>query len=152
MAMQLTSPACEANGRLPREYTCDGSGVNPPLTISGVPEQTRSLALVFEELVSYADPHGANLLCWTMWNIEPHRTTIPAGDIPEQATEGVTHSHASGYEPPCPPRGELRYYRFRLFALTKSVSLPAGSTLTSLEEEIVGHIQEEAELFVSLVR
>jgi hypothetical protein len=150
--MHLSSPAFANNERLPREHTCEGVGTHPPLSIAEVPEHTRSLALVFEELVSYADPHGANLLCWTLWNVKPDTAEIAAGDVPDGAVEGVTHARATGYEAPCPPRGETRHYRFRLFALTRSIALPEGSSLASLEEEMVGHIKEEAELFTTLRR
>src|SRR4030067_188776 len=45
----VKSPAFENNKFIPSKYTCDGENVNPPLTIDGIPERTKSLALIIED-------------------------------------------------------------------------------------------------------
>ena len=39
--MQLTSPAFSQNENVPKLYTCEGSDLNPPLTISGTPSNAK---------------------------------------------------------------------------------------------------------------
>ena len=39
----ITSSAFEQNATIPSKFTCDGQQVNPPLTISDVPEKAKSL-------------------------------------------------------------------------------------------------------------
>ena len=48
-AFMITSPAFRDNGTIPRQYTCDGRDVNPPLVIENVPGGTRSLALIVDD-------------------------------------------------------------------------------------------------------
>jgi phosphatidylethanolamine-binding protein (PEBP) family uncharacterized protein len=43
-SLTLGSPAFAPGGRLPLRFTADGEGVSPPLTWSGIPEGTASLA------------------------------------------------------------------------------------------------------------
>src|SRR3990172_659393 len=49
MALEIRSPRFRGGGEIPREYTCEGRDVSPPLTWSGVPEGARSLALVVDD-------------------------------------------------------------------------------------------------------
>src|SRR5690242_13206742 len=46
---RLTSPAFRQNGPIPKRYTCDGTGVSPPLRFSGIPRATRELVLIMRD-------------------------------------------------------------------------------------------------------
>ena len=48
MAFTLTSSAFEDGEMIPREFTCDGEDLAPPLAWADAPEGTRSFALVME--------------------------------------------------------------------------------------------------------
>ena len=48
MAFTLTSSAFEDGGMIPREFTCDGEDLAPPLAWSNAPEGTRSFAIIME--------------------------------------------------------------------------------------------------------
>jgi phosphatidylethanolamine-binding protein (PEBP) family uncharacterized protein len=48
-ALQISSPAFQNNGSIPRQYTCDGKDINPPLQIAGVPQGARSIALICDD-------------------------------------------------------------------------------------------------------
>jgi len=43
--MKILSPAFENGGAIPSEYTCDGSNISPPLTISEAPKEAKSLVI-----------------------------------------------------------------------------------------------------------
>jgi len=47
--MKLTSPVFENNQFIPAKYTCDGEDINPPLSISEIPEEAKSLVLIIDD-------------------------------------------------------------------------------------------------------
>ena len=49
MALQITSSAFSEGGMIPERYTCDGTDVSPDLAWTGIPEGTRSLALICDD-------------------------------------------------------------------------------------------------------
>lgn len=66
-ALTITSSAFQNNGNIPRQYTCDGKDINPPLLIAGVPPGTQSIALI-------CDDPDAPVGIWVhrvIWNIDP---------------------------------------------------------------------------------
>ena len=48
MALKLSSEAFASGAEIPARYTCKGIDVSPPLNWQGVPEATRSLALIVD--------------------------------------------------------------------------------------------------------
>ncbi len=50
--------------------------MNPPLEIDGVPEETKSLALVMDD-PDAVEPAGKVWDHWVVWNIDPTTSTIP---------------------------------------------------------------------------
>lgn len=47
--MQLTSPIFKQQDFIPEEYAFHGKNRNPPLIISKIPPQTKSLALIMHD-------------------------------------------------------------------------------------------------------
>ncbi len=139
--MKIESPAFKNNGLMPPEYTCDGGGVSPPLVISDVPENTKSLALIVDD----PDAPGGVWVHWTVWNIDPGTNEIPKNSCPPDTTEGVTDSGSSGYSGPCPPSGTHRYF-FKLYALNSDLGLGNSARSTDIEREMRGKILAKAEL------
>ena len=43
--MKITSSAFQEGGNIPSKFTCDGSDTSPPLQITGVPSEAKSLCL-----------------------------------------------------------------------------------------------------------
>src|SRR3989338_1109061 len=63
--MKLASPAFQNNGPIPIEFTCDVADINPPLSISVLPENTKSLSLITED----PDAVVGVFNHWIVWNI-----------------------------------------------------------------------------------
>jgi len=139
--MKITSPAFEHNQSIPQKFTCDGDNVNPPLQFSDVPEGTKSLALIVDD----PDAPVGLWVHWTAWNIKSDTTEITENAVPSGGVEGVTSFGNSGYGGPCPPDGEHRYF-FKLYALDTELDLSTESDKEDLEEAIVGHVLDKAEL------
>lgn len=138
-ALVLKSPAFEHNKKIPKKYTCDGEGINPPLTIEGTPEGTKSFALIFE------DPDAVEGMFdhWVVWNISPSTNKIGEDSVP--GTEGLNTARRHGYYPPCPPSGSHRYI-FRVYALDTMLDISANSKKKDLEKAMQGHILAKGEL------
>lgn len=143
--MQLTSPVFDHEGRIPSEYTCDGSGQNPPLEFLGVPDETESFVLFME------DPDVPRTIRedgmwdhWIVYNISGDTRTIREGEEPD-GQQGEGTSGKGGYHRPCPPDREHRYY-FYLYALDTMLDLPDGVTKQDVKQAMKGHVLEEAVL------
>jgi len=138
--MKLTSPDFEEGGMLPREMTYDGGDVSPELNITEVPEGTKSLALIMDDL----DTLRGTFVHWLVWNIPSATGRIERGKEPV-GTFGVIGFGGKGYRGPCPPSGTHRYY-FKFYALDEELELKEGSVKEAFEEAMEGHIIEKAEL------
>ncbi len=133
--LKLTSTAFENGGMIPKEYTCDGSDVNPRLEISNVPPDCQSLVLVFDDV----DAVGGVWDHWLVWNISSDTRTIGLRSVPKGAHVGMNDFGEFGYSGPCPPSGEHKYM-FRLYALDKELDLASSANRTELEEAMEGHM------------
>jgi len=147
-AMQVASSAFEANGAIPRKYTCQGEEVSPPLTWSGVPDGTRTLALIMDD-PDAPDPAHPTMtwVHWVVYNLPPHAGGLAegaSGSLPEPAREGVNSWKRSDYGGPCPPTGRHRYFH-KLYALDTSLDLH-NPDKDALLEAMEGHVLGKAEL------
>ncbi len=136
--LRIRSVAFSHGGSIPPKYTCEGENVNPPLEISDLPENTRSLALIVE------DPDAPKGVYdhWVVWNIPPNEA------IGENSRPGVSGKNSFGdteYGGPCPPSGSHRYF-FKVYALDKDLSIQAGSDKKTLESAMKDHVLGSAEL------
>jgi Raf kinase inhibitor-like YbhB/YbcL family protein len=149
--MKITSPAFENNSTIPSKYTCNGEGVNPPMSFSDVPEATKSLVLIMDD----PDAPNGTFTHWILFNIDPKISEIKENSIPQSALQGKTSMGAENYVAACPPpaspeqlqRGEsgIHRYHFKLFALDTILDL-TNPDKTGLEAKMQGHIIDEIEL------
>lgn len=143
--MELQSTAFSMNGIIPREYTCDGDERTPPLRFINVPPEARSLALVmYDPDVPRTMRADGNWDHWLVWNISPTSTGIYAGED-VGGVEGTGTGGVVGYQGPCPPDREHRYF-FVLYALDTMLDLPKGASRAELEDAMKGHVITQAEL------
>ena len=142
-ALELSTPAFKQGEKIPSKYTCDAAGINPALTFSGVPANTKQLVLTMHDpdVPKTLMPSG-NFDHWMVWDIAPTSKGIAEG---AGSSMGMNGTGKAGYIGPCPPDREHRYF-FRLYA----VDIPlAGQTFkdrAALEEAIKGHILAQSEL------
>ena len=139
--MRITSLAFSQDEEIPKQYTCDGENINPPLTIDGVPAEAESLALIVED----PDVPNGTFAHWLLWNLEPQTLEIEEGNTPEDAVIGENSAGEVNYIGPCPPAGTHNYY-FKLYALDTMLELASGATREELIKALEPHILETAEL------
>jgi Raf kinase inhibitor-like YbhB/YbcL family protein len=146
MTLTVTSSAFEDGGMIPPKYTADGQDISPPIAWDGLPEGTKSIALIND------DPDDAPMgwVHWLIWNIPPEVTSLeeetPAvREMADGTRQGKTDFGSIGYGGPAPPSGVHRYF-FKVYALDTLLDLPAGSTKPDLEQAINGHIRAQGQL------
>ncbi len=137
--MKITSSAFQQGGNIPSKFTCDGANTNPPLQISDVPPEAKSLVLIVDD----PDAPGGLFTHWAVWNISPQTSTIAEGSTPK-GVQGTNDFGRSGYGGPCPPSGIHRYY-FRISALDRELDLPFGAKRSQLDAAMKGHVIAQGE-------
>jgi Raf kinase inhibitor-like YbhB/YbcL family protein len=137
----LQSSAFDHGGPIARRHSCEGEDLSPPLFWSGLPEGTRSLAL----LVDDRDAPVGTFTHWLAWGLDPGTEGLAEdGAAP---VEGRNDFGSNGYRGPCPPPGHGPHrYCFRLYALDSALDLPAGAGKRELERALEGHTLAAAEL------
>src|SRR4051812_6500024 len=103
MELKVTSVAFQEGGMIPKEYTCDGANLSPPLAWKSVPERTKSVALIADD----PDAPGQTWVHWVAFNIpagvKELAENIPAREaISTGGRQGTNDFKKVGYGGPCP--------------------------------------------------
>ena len=146
MAITITSAAFIEGGMIPRDYTCDGRDISPPLAWTGAPEGTKSFAIICDD----PDAPVGTWVHWVLFNVpaaaDELAQSIPPDRILEDGTRhGINDFGTFGYGGPCPPGGTHRYY-FKLYALDTELTQEPGITKAELLKAMEGHILAEGQL------
>ncbi|HBU12689.1 MAG TPA: YbhB/YbcL family Raf kinase inhibitor-like protein [Clostridiales bacterium] len=140
----VTSPAFEAGGPIPVQYTGKEEDISPPLHLSDVSDHGVSLVVIMDDA---SHPLFKNFNHWVMWNIPPGE------QIPENITHGATVSTPDGavqgmgygqnrYKGPNPPAfmREAHHYIFHVYVLDCMLELAPHSRKKNVLEAMDGHI------------
>ena len=138
--MKISSSAFQQGGNIPSKFTCDGSDTSPPLQITGVPSETKSLVLIADD----RDAPSGLFTHWLVWNIPPQTNSISEGSAPK-GVHGTNDFGKSGYKGPCPPPGTHRY-SFKVFALDRGLDLRSGAKRSQVDAAMKGHVIAQGEL------
>lgn len=142
--MKITSSAFKEKGSIPTKYAYHGvnggKNISVPLAWSGIPQETKSLAL------SIVDPHpvAKNWVHWFVINIPPTVTQLEEGasmkSMPAGSKELFNTYGTVGYGGPEPPKGSGAHpYVVTLYALNiPSVSLADKTTLPEILKVLNG--------------
>jgi hypothetical protein len=148
MSMQITSTTFAHNGAIPKQYTCDGKDVSPPLAWSGIPANAKSLALIVDD-PDAPDPKAPKMtwVHWVLYNLPVATTSLAEAvkHLPAGTLEGTNDWGRTGYGGPCPPIGRHRYFH-KLYALDVVLPDLKRPRKADLERAMKGHVLAEAEL------
>ena len=110
------------NLKLPTEVTCDGTGMTPTFTWSGIPSRVQSIAITMETVPGPPRAgevnHGNNFLL-VAYDIDPSSQSLST------AIFGLNFQGRVGYTPPCSQGPGPKIYTVTIYALNKKVNDPS---------------------------
>jgi Raf kinase inhibitor-like YbhB/YbcL family protein len=147
MPFVLTSPAFAPDAAIPRQYTCDGADISPPLAWRGTPDGTMSLVLVVED----PDAPGGTFRHWAAFDIAPGIAGLAGGYRAGRPADGFRQGRndfgQTGYGGPCPPPGTTHHYHFRLFAIRRAqLDLTPAASALEVEQAALPYVIRQTEL------
>ncbi|HAH87334.1 MAG TPA: YbhB/YbcL family Raf kinase inhibitor-like protein [Armatimonadetes bacterium] len=145
MVISVESSAIKPNSSIPREYTCDGRNISPPLRWTGVPD-AKSYAVTCHD----PDAPSGHFTHWIIYDIPASVTSIGEGiprqqSLPDGSRQGISDAGRAGYSGPCPPRGAHRYI-FTVYAVDEMLGLRTGLDGSKFMRVIEGHVLAKGEL------
>ncbi|MCP4040878.1 MAG: YbhB/YbcL family Raf kinase inhibitor-like protein [Gammaproteobacteria bacterium] len=156
MTLTITSTVFSHNAEIPTEYTCEGDDTSPALEWTGLPDGTKSLALIVDD-PDAPDPQAPKMVWvhWVLYNIPPFASGLAKAVAPDelpQGTKGALNDWGrTGYGGPCPPIGTHRYFH-KLYALDAKLPDLNEPTKDELLEAMKGHVIEQAELIGTYIK
>jgi len=137
-SIAVTSTAFRSGGAIPVDSTCDGANRSPQLTFSAPPEAARSLVVVADD----PDAPGGTFTHWIAYDLRPDVVTLPEAADPAAfgGASGTNDFQRPGYAGPCPPKGELHHYDFRVFVLDARLGLAPGATRAEIDAAMSRHV------------
>jgi len=145
--MTLTSSAFATGGSIPAKYTCEGANVSPPLSWTGAPAGTQSVALICDD----PDAPAGTWVHWVLYNLPSGVSALAekmesTPTVSNGAVQGINDFEKTGYGGPCPPPGKPHRYFFKLYALDTNLALKPGATKKALVQAMEHHILAEGQL------
>jgi Raf kinase inhibitor-like YbhB/YbcL family protein len=137
-SITVTSKSVPGDLQIPVDYTCDGKDVSPELTWSAPPQGTKAIVVLLDD----PDASSGSFTHWIVIDLPPDALSLAAGVDPATlgAKIGQNDFHNVRYNGPCPPRGDLHRYRFRVYAADYVLPLNEGATRADLALALNGHV------------
>ena len=109
------------------------------------PGGTQTFAIVMDD----PDAPGGTWNHWVLFNLPADMLALPEGQpktaqLPNGARQGLNTWGVIGYRGPCPPSGPAHNYRFVIYAVDRTLNLPAWTTRQQLETALSGHVLAES--------
>jgi Raf kinase inhibitor-like YbhB/YbcL family protein len=155
LEITIGSPAFKANGAISKQYTGEGKNISPPLQWSGVPAETKELALIVDDPDA---PMAEPFVHWVIYGIPAGETGLPEG-VPDKETldsgakQGRNDFGTTGWSGPMPPKGHgTHHYHFKLYALKAPLNLPPGQKKKELLQAMKDQVIAGGELIGTYAR
>lgn len=149
MAFSISSPDIDVTNPIPQKFTCEGENISPALEWKDPPEGTKSFVLIVDD-PDAPDPKAPKMtfVHWVLYDIPATIRSIPekipaSKRLENGGISGFSDYKKYGYNGPCPPIGEHRYF-FKLYALKSTLDLPPGKTKNDVMQAMEGKILAEA--------
>ncbi|HLX64837.1 MAG TPA: YbhB/YbcL family Raf kinase inhibitor-like protein [Planctomycetota bacterium] len=151
MTLAIKSSAFDPNMPIPKKFTGEGDDVSPALQWSGIPTETKELALICDDPDA---PTPKPWVHWVLYGVPPETAGLPENvkksntlTAPKNARQGVNDFGKIGYNGPLPPKGHGTHrYHFKLYALDAPLNLNAGLSKEDVLEAAKKHILAQGEV------
>jgi Raf kinase inhibitor-like YbhB/YbcL family protein len=172
--LTVTSATVQNNGNIPVKYTCLGQGINPPLSITDIPPDAKSLAIIVcdpDAPTKITTPVNTTKVTHKKGSKKKTVTTVKnmqtmeactingytnwlmwnidiSGNIPEGFRTEMTGKNTNGtfgYQGMCPQSG-AHHYHFMVYALDTKLNIDRNTDKAGLEKVMAGHILAKGEL------
>ena len=137
---ERTVPVVSTTNIIPVKYTCEGEGISPEVKWRNVPENIKSLVILFKDF-------DTEKFHWILYNIPPELDFIEENFDKSEASsseiiQGLNDFGKIGYTAPCEFIENRRYhaYFFMLYGLDKELEPIEGLTGEEIFKRIVGHV------------
>ena len=74
MTIEVSSPAFEAGGTIPRKHTGEGQDVSPPLRWGSLPQGTKEMAIICDDPDAPTEKHSSH---WVIYKIPADQKGLP---------------------------------------------------------------------------
>jgi Raf kinase inhibitor-like YbhB/YbcL family protein len=141
----ILSNAFQNGATIPEQFSCSGLNQSPPLVWSGIPEGTKSLALI----VSDPDAPRGTFVHWVAYDIPANVSGLPqdaSKSMPGSAKQGVNGAGKDYYFGPCPPPGKIHHYHFVFYALDSEIEPAPPADAAAVTSAMSGHIKATTDL------
>ena len=136
------SPDFSNGGLLPKANTCDGVGISPALTFTGIPSGTQSLAVIMDTIPGPLRPGEVDIgnhFYLILYDIPANTILIPAGATNIGTLGQNFQGKKLGYTPPCSQGSGLKEYTITAFALSEKLNLnPSQATESAILKAVEG--------------
>jgi Raf kinase inhibitor-like YbhB/YbcL family protein len=141
MPMHVSSSTFSEGQPIPKKYSCDGQNVSPPLKWDGVPENTKSMAIIVDD----PDAPSGTFTHWVLYDLPAATPELKEGSS-GAGKEGVNGFKKTGYGGPCPPPNGAHRYFFHIYALDIQSLGKAGLSKQDITAAMKGHVLAEGQL------
>lgn len=150
--IQITSSSIR-DGRIPKQFTCDGADISPQLAWNAPPRTTKNFALILTD----PDAPSGTFTHWVLYEIPAKTQSLTEGlpnqaQLPDGSRQGRNDFGKTGYGGPCPPHNSDHHYVFTLYALDTILELQPGATRDQVEQSIKAHILARGEMTARYAR
>ncbi len=111
----LKSPAVAEGGELPKDYSCDGAGISPPVTWDKAPPNTKSFALIMHHIPTAGEQHWY----WVVYDIPATLSALAKDAHGIGVTGGNSANPDANYAAPCSKGPGPKRYSITLYALSE---------------------------------
>jgi hypothetical protein len=139
--IQLHSSDLAAGRAIPKPFMardCGGTNTSPSLNWSGVPEGTKSFAVIVHDADAAV---SGGFYHWVVYNLPAQTRRLETNAKLAPGEVGESSTGRAQYYGPCPPPGPTHHYTITLYALDVS-HFAADQPLTgaALERQMEGHV------------
>lgn len=121
-SLRVSSSSLDSRGRLAVDCTCDGKGQSPAIAWSEPPPGTKSFAVS----IWHSAPDREKSY-WLVYDIPATTTSLPAKAI-GIGVVGLNDRRQAAYDPMCSRGPGVKVYHITVFALSRTLNLPASAT------------------------